>query len=80
MHLTETSLWLWTCTVWERVKCGLMGRVLEGIGQHMPMVTAMSAVIPEHSGPQNVNLVVVNQLSDGNHSITYNLLLHINLI
>ncbi|XP_028090308.1 uncharacterized protein LOC114290574 [Camellia sinensis] len=41
MHLTETSLWLWTWGVWEKVKYGLMVRALEDIGQRSQLVIAM---------------------------------------
>lgn len=42
-----------------------MDRALEDIGWLMQMVTVKHVAIQGHSGRQNVNLVVANQLKDG---------------
>lgn len=43
-----------------------MGKALEDTGLSTLKVIAVGAVIPGLSEPQNANLVVVNQLKDGN--------------
>ena len=68
MPLMEMSHWLWTWGVWGKAKCGLMDRVLEDIGLHMPMVIVTVAVIRGRFGLQNVSLAVVSQRNDGKPS------------
>ena len=68
MRLKETSHLLWTCKAWERVKFGSMGKVLADIGQHLLMVNATVATMPEHSAHLSVNLGAANLPKDGKYT------------
>ena len=65
MNLMATSRWHSTCIVWERVKCELMVKVLDGIGLLMQLVTANGAIILELIVQLSVKLVAADQPSDG---------------
>ena len=65
MPLKETNHWHWIWRGWEKVKYGLMDRVLEDTGLHMLMVIAMAVTMLGHLDLQSASLVVVNQPRDG---------------
>lgn len=55
MLLKGRSHWPWTWREWEKVKYGLMGRVLEDTGQYMLVVIAVAATMLQHFGLPSVS-------------------------
>lgn len=63
----EMNHWHWIWRVWAKVKYGSMDRVLEDTGLLLLLVIAMTVTMLAHLDLQSANLVVANQLRDGNN-------------
>lgn len=68
MSQVEMSPWHWTWVVWERDKCGSMGKALVDIGPSMQLEIAALVHMKGHTDRPSANLVVANLLNNGKYN------------